>query len=213
MDVTASRGSASAPGAHRRRGARGDPRRRIEIGYRHIDTAQSYGTRGDRRACSASAACRAASSSSRPRSPTPTSARDASCRAWRESLDRSASSRSTSLLIHWPSHRDAVPFEDYMTALAEAQARGQTRLIGVSNFTTTLLDSASRSSGRARSRPTRSSCTLPAEPELARLRRRQGMTVTAYMPLVRGRVLSEPALTAIAGRTGTRPRRRLRSPG
>ncbi len=40
----------------------------------------------------------------------------------RQSLDRLGTDYVDLLLIHWPSHRDAVPLADYMTALAETKA-------------------------------------------------------------------------------------------
>jgi 2,5-diketo-D-gluconate reductase B len=58
----------------------------------------------------------------------------------RRSLDTIGVDQADLLLIHWPVPETAVPFEDYMSALKQAQDNGLTRRIGVSNFTIDLLD-------------------------------------------------------------------------
>ncbi len=101
---------------------------------------------------------------------------------------------------------DAVPFADYMTALAQAKADGLARRIGVSNFTTALLAKSTAILGPGalagnqvemhphfHNRTVRDWCDA------------HGIAVIAYMPLGLGRVLGDPALTEIAARTGASP--------
>ena len=128
----------------------------LEIGYRHIDTAQSYGTEAS--------VGEAVRRSGLPRSEVFVTTKVADTRLdkpqFMDSVERSLETIGLGpvdlLLIHWPSKDDAVPFEDYMLALAEAQSRGHARLIGVSNFPDRPAGAhASACSGRAPSPPIR----------------------------------------------------------
>ena len=112
----------------------------LEVGYRHIDTAQSYG--------SEAGVGEAVRRSGVPRSEVFITTKVADTRLdkslFMDSVERSLETIGLGpvdlLLIHWPVKDAAVPFEDYMLALAEAQRRGHTRLIGVSNFPIALLE-------------------------------------------------------------------------
>ena len=88
-----------------------------------------------------------------------------------------------------------MPFEDYMLALAEAQTRGHARLIGVSNFPIALLERTERLLGPG------AIATNQVEihpymqaPKLAANARSKGLPLTAYQPLCRGAVASDPVL-------------------
>ena len=96
-----------------------------------------------------------------------------------------------------------------MTALAEAQARGQARLIGVSNFTIDHPRARrGASSARARSPPTRSRSTPTCRRRSsATTRADDGLPLTAYQPLARGQVARRPGARArSASGTASRPR-------
>ena len=125
----------------------------MEIGYRHIDTAQSYDTES-----TVGAAVRRSGL-----------ARDSffvTTKIANTNLDRSRFGPSLErsidtlgicpvdlLLIHWPSENDTVPLEYYLTALSEAQQRGQARLIGVfGQLAAPILDVDRLASGRRRVR-------------------------------------------------------------
>ena len=127
----------------------------IELGYRHIDTAQNYDTEGN-----VGAAIR--------RSGLPRDAFFVTTKVGDQNLSRERFAPSVArsletlgveqvdlLLIHWPSARDAVPLEHYLGALAEARDAGQARLIGVSNFNIGYLERAEAILGRGRSPRTR----------------------------------------------------------
>jgi 2,5-diketo-D-gluconate reductase B len=175
----------------------------IEVGYRHIDTAQTYDSE-------------AGVGEAMRRSGLPRSAFFVTTKVADANLDRGRFGPSVArsleaigveevdlLLIHWPSHRDAVPLEDYMLALAEAQQRGQARLIGVSNFTIDHLERTRRLLGDE------AVVTNQVEihpylqaPKLRDYARSRGLTLTAYQPLVRGQVSTDPVLIGIAERHG-----------
>ena len=178
----------------------------LEVGYRHLDTAQSYGTED--------AIGRVLRDSGLSRSDVflTTKIADANLAgdrfmsSLRQSLDRLGTDYVDLLLIHWPSPGDAVPLADYMTALAEAKANGQARLIGVSNFTIALLDQSiailgpgALATNQVEMHPHFHNRTVRAWCDA------RGIAVTAYMPLGLGRVLSTATLSAIAARTVTSP--------
>src|SRR5690606_7563147 len=117
----------------------------IDAGYRHIDTAIRYGNEKE--------VGQAIRDSGVARdelfvttkiwfdnlAPENVAARTA------ESLERLQLDHVDLLLIHWPS-RD-IALGETLAAFAEQRARGKTRQIGVSNFTTALLDEAIRVHG------------------------------------------------------------------
>src|SRR5829696_6629966 len=175
----------------------------LEVGYRHIDTAQSYGSE----ACVGEAVRR----SGVPRSQVFITTKVADTKLdksrFMDSVERSLDTIGLGpvdlLLIHWPSKDDAVPFEDYMLELAEAQRRGHTRLIGVSNFPIALLERTEQLLGPG------AIATNQVEihpymqaPKLVAHARSKGLTLTAYQPLCRGAVASDPVLRNIGEKQG-----------
>ena len=173
----------------------------LEVGYRHIDTAQSYGSE----ACVGEAVRR----SGVPRSQVFITTKVADTKLdksrFMDSVERSLDTIGLGpvdlLLIHWPSKDDAVPFEDYMLELAEAQRRGHTRLIGVSNSPIALLERTEQLLGPG------AIATDQVEihpymqaPKLVAHARSKGLTLTAYQPLCRGAVASDPVLQRIGAK-------------
>ena len=178
----------------------------LEVGYRHLDTAQSYGTE--------EVIGRVLRESRLKRDEVFLTTKIADSNlgknrfmpSLRQSLDRLETEYIDLLLIHWPSHRDAVPLADYMTALAETKANRLARLIGVSNFTTALLAKSEAILGPG----ALATDQVEMHPHFHNRKVREwcdahGVGVTAYMPLGLGRVLGDPTLTAIAERMGTSP--------
>ncbi len=178
----------------------------LEVGYRHLDTAQSYGTED--------VIGRVLKEAGTPRDAVflttkiadSNLGKDRFMPSLRQSLDRLGVDHVDLLLIHWPSHRDAVPFADYMEALARAKADGFARLIGVSNFTTALLAKAVAIVGPGEIVTDQ----VEMHPHLHNRSvldwcDRHGIAVTAYMPIARGRVLADPAIADIARRIGLAP--------
>src|SRR5919112_374575 len=175
----------------------------LEIGYRHMDTAQSYG--------SEASVGEAARRSGIPRSEVFITTKVADTRLdksqFMDSVERSLETIGLGpvdlLLIHWPSKGDAVPFEDYMLELAEARRRGHTRLIGVSNFPIPLLERTEQLLGPG------AIATDQVEihpymqaPKLAAHARSKRLQLTAYQPLCRGAVASDSVLQRIGDKHG-----------
>lgn len=106
-------------------------------------------------------------------------------------------------LIHWPSPQDEVPMAVYLEQLAEAKAQGLTREIGVSNFTVAQLKQAIDIMGPgAIAHQQVEIHPLLQNRKVVEFCREQGIAVTAYMPLAYGKVLAEPLMQQIAARHG-----------
>lgn len=108
------------------------------------------------------------------------------------------------LLVHWPN--PAIPLEKTMRALNAVRARGMTRHIGVSNFTTRLLAEAIRHSDA----PLVAN-QVEYHPYLDQRKvhvacREAGMAMVSYCPLHRGRsLLDESVIVRTAGAHGKTP--------
>lgn len=178
----------------------------LELGYRHIDTAQIYGNEAD--------VGRALAGSGVPR-------RDVylTTKIWTEHLaaDKLATSLKGSLhklgveqvdltLIHWPSPGAAVPVAESMQALLAAREAGLTGAIGVSNFPVALMREAIDAVG-ADNIATNQVELHPylQNRSVADFARAAGIHVTAYMPLAYGKVMSDPVIGEIARRHGATP--------
>lgn len=173
----------------------------LALGYRHIDTAQTYDNEAD-----VGRAWRAAGVAREDLFLTTkvwidnlAPARvDASVE---ESLRHLQTDYVDLLLIHWPS--DAVPLAATLDAMQALQAQGKARHLGVSNFTPTLLREALRHApllcNQVEYHPYLSQAPLLA------LARKHDLMLTAYSPLARARVLRDPTLQAIAARHGKTP--------
>jgi 2,5-diketo-D-gluconate reductase B len=105
------------------------------------------------------------------------------------------------LLVHWPSP-EKIPLGETMGALAKAKRDGLARHVGVANFNIALLEEAIR-------RCPEPIVNLQVEyhPYLDQSKvvaacKRLGVAMTAYCPLGRGRMPSDPVLNEIAKNKG-----------
>jgi 2,5-diketo-D-gluconate reductase B len=175
----------------------------IEIGYRHLDTAQSYGTE--------TFVGEAIKASGLPRDDFFITTKVADTRLGRDqflpSVEASLSALNIEqidlLLIHWPAKDDAVPFEDYMLALLKAREQGMARQIGVSNYPVTLLERAEKIIGKGQIIANQVEIHPYLQNErLTQYCRNNGIQTTAYMPLAKGRVTDDALLLEIAAQHG-----------
>lgn len=172
----------------------------LDIGYRHIDTAQMYGNE--------QAVGEALEHASVARGEVfvttkvwPDRFRDGALqRSVEESLERLRSDYVDLLLLHWPNPE--VPLRETLRALNEVHREGMARHIGVSNFTTSLireavaLSDAPLAVDQVEYHPFLSQDTVRAELE------RHGMALIAYCPVAKGRVLGNDTLRRIGGEHG-----------
>jgi 2,5-diketo-D-gluconate reductase B len=170
----------------------------LDLGYRHIDTAEMYGNEqaiGEALALSSVA-------------------RDdifLTSKVWQNHMtyadvlatcDQSLADLGTDYvdlyLIHWPvSH---VPIDETVSALDELQRTGRTRHIGVSNFSVAQQRSAQSASqfGILTNQVEFNPWRQPRQ--VLSACQESDVLVTAYTPLARGRVLSSDTLAAIGSR-------------
>lgn len=178
----------------------------LALGYRHLDTAQTYDTEA--------VIGRALKRSGLKRSDVFITTKVADSKlarkdflpSLRDSLDRLGVDQVDLTLVHWPSWRDAVPLSEYMEELAKARALGLTRLVGVSNFTIRHLEDSIAILGAGEIATNQ--VELHPYFQNRKLRdycKEAGIAVTAYMPLAKGRVAREPVIREIAARRNETP--------
>ncbi len=172
----------------------------LEIGYRHLDTAQGYGSEAN---CG-EAIRRSGLAPSDVFVTTKVS--DENCHggklidSLRRSCDTLGLDRVDLALIHWPvTPRGPLPMEIYLPELAEAQEIGLTRLIGVSNFTIADTRQANDILGPGRIATNQvERHPLLRNQALVDFSLAQGIAITCYLPLARGRCAGVPVIEEIA---------------
>lgn len=175
----------------------------LELGYRHIDTAQIYANEAE--------VGQLMSESGVPRQDI-----YLTTKVWTSefgpgkvipslevSLEKLGTDYLDLALIHWPSPRDEVPMAVYLEQLAEAKDQGLTREIGVSNFTVAQLKQAIDILGPgAIAHQQVEIHPLLQNRKVVAFCKDHGIAITAYMPLAYGKVLTEPLLMEIGQRHG-----------
>jgi 2,5-diketo-D-gluconate reductase B len=172
----------------------------LEVGFRHIDTAQMYGNEAE--------VGRALMASRLPREElyivTKCDPNATPLNRFMAAVERSLSELQSGpvdlLLIHWPPPESA--FDAYIDALVEAHNTGFAQNIGVSNFSTALMRRAvQRSAVKLIDNQVEFHALLDQSKVKAEAER-LGMSLSAYSPLGRGAVLKEPVIQGIAKRLG-----------
>lgn len=173
----------------------------LEIGYRHVDTAQMYANEDQvGRGVRASGIPRDEIFLTTKIDESNLAAPDVR-RSVEGSLHKLGMDYVDLLLIHWPDL--AVPLEETLDAMLALQEEGKTRHIGVSNFTPDLFRRATAHAPIA--------CNqveyhpFLAQDELLELARANDALLAAYSPIARGRVAEDRTLRQIGGRYGKSP--------
>ncbi|HET7308292.1 MAG TPA: aldo/keto reductase [Gammaproteobacteria bacterium] len=173
----------------------------IDIGYRHIDTAQLYRNEMD------TGAAIAASGVDRADIFLTTKvwidrfhAGDLEASA-DESLERLGTGYVDLLLLHWPNAD--VPLEETLEALMRVKQAGKAKHIGVSNFSTALVQQAVEIIGAEQlvTNQVEYHVFLSQQKILAQARQ-FGMLATAYCPLAQGKVMGNETLRGIGDKHG-----------
>ena len=167
----------------------------IDVGYRHLDTAAVYDTEKE------TAAAVKASGLKREGFFITTKIRqdDAEPAAFAARLEQCLQNLNVKqvdlLLIHWPSK--VVPIKDTIGALCKARKEGKTKHIGLSNFTTALLDEAwSHATEPLACHQIEAHPFLNQDKVIAASKKR-GMAIVAYCPIARGKIPGADALDRI----------------
>lgn len=188
-------------GCYGRRGEEGVEaiRTALEVGYRHLDTAQDYQTEVE-----VGEALRA---SGLPRDEVYVTTKVATGNlgagqvipSLEESRRKLGPGQIDLALIHWPAPNGAIPPQTYLTQLKAAQDLGICRHIGVSNFNIALINEAESLLG-----PGTLTCNqielnpLFKNPRIAAHCQARGIRVTCYLPLARGLLSGHPVIAGIA---------------
>jgi 2,5-diketo-D-gluconate reductase B len=173
----------------------------LGIGYRHIDTARVYGNERE------VGAALAASGVDRSEiflttkiwmdDFEPTQLRAAT----EDSLRNLGTDYVDLLLLHWPN--PAVDLERALETLVAMRDQGLIAELGVSNFPAGLLREALASApvfcDQVEMHP------FLAQDDLEEIAAAEDLMITAYAPLARGDVLSDPVLARIAAEVGAQP--------
>ena len=104
------------------------------------------------------------------------------------------------LLLHWPT--DDVPLEETIAALNEVKNLGMTRLIGISNFPTALIDKAINLTDSPLTVNQVEYHPYISQAKVLENVRSHDMLLTAYCPIARGTVLNDPTLKEIGAKYG-----------
>jgi diketogulonate reductase-like aldo/keto reductase len=171
----------------------------LEIGYRHIDTAQMYGNEAEVGAGVLGSAV--------PRDEIwlttkiwPDKFRAGALLDAAQESVRRLGTEPDLLLLHWPSRE--VPLAETVGALNEARRRGYAQHIGISNFPSALIrEAVGHSEAPLLVNQVEYHPYLDQSVVLAELAR-QGMALTAYSPVGRGKVFGDPALRQIGAAHG-----------
>lgn len=179
---------------------RGDVCRRIveqaiRLGYRHVDTAQAYENERE--------VGEGIRNSGVPRDElfvttkvwwTQLAPADL-LRTTRESLQRLRLDYVNLLLIHWPD--PSVPLDQTIAALCKAKRDGMTKHVGISNFPTELIDKAVQYSTEPIATNQVEMHPYLDQSKVLAACQANGIALTAYSPIVRGKAAGDPVLSKI----------------
>ena len=168
----------------------------LELGYRHIDTAQIYGNEAEIGRALAEATLEREELFLTTKIWNDNHAADKVVSSTEESLGRLRTEYVDLLLIHWPVEFERVG--ETLEAMFGLQQRGLTRAIGVSNFTLEQFQRAAELAPVACNQ-------VEYHPFLDQRHLRDAVqeadaVLTAYSPLARGGVLDDETLTVIGRR-------------
>ncbi|MEI5638945.1 MULTISPECIES: 2,5-didehydrogluconate reductase DkgB [unclassified Pseudoalteromonas] len=175
----------------------------LEVGFRHIDTAQIYGNED--------AVGRAIKDSK--------VAREDLCvttKVWNDKLNKASFVNSVKeslaklqlsyvdlLLIHWPAPENGESMEEYLGELLRVKEMGLSKEIGISNFTVDQVKQAVSILGEG----VITTNQIEVHPYLTNEKVRaacdqHGIVVTGYMPFAVGKVLQDDTIINIAKKHG-----------
>jgi 2,5-diketo-D-gluconate reductase A len=177
----------------------------LEVGYRHIDTAEMYGNEKE--------VGEAIRRSGVPREEVFVTsklnngfhARDAALKAFDGTLEALGFDYLDLFLVHWPLPGIDVDYVETWRAMEEIYAGGKVRAIGVSNFKQHHLN---RLFAETEIRPAANQIEIHpylAQDDLRAFDTEHQIVTEAWSPIAQGKVLDDPAIVAIAANLGRTP--------
>ncbi len=166
----------------------------LELGYRHIDTAQAYENEDRAGAAMERSGVERESVFLTTKLAAASLRRDRVGPATDDSLRRLRTDYVDLLLIHWPNSE--VPMAETLAAMEELEEAGKVRHVGVSNFPRSLLEEAMRAANifcdQVEYHP------FLGQRKLRALASEHDLLLTAYSPLAQGKVAGDATLVEIA---------------
>jgi len=177
----------------------------LEVGYRHIDTAEMYGNEKE--------VGEAIRRSGVPREEVFVTsklnngfhAREAALKAFDGTLEALGFDYLDLFLVHWPLPGIDVDYVETWRAMEEIYAGGKVRAIGVSNFKQHHLN---RLFAETEIRPAANQIEIHpylAQDDLRAFDAEHQIVTEAWSPIAQGKVLDDPAIVAIAANLGRTP--------
>ena len=171
----------------------------LEIGYRHIDTAEMYGNEREVGKAVAESNLKRSDIWLTTKVPAEHLGPGQVLPHVKASLERLGVAQVDLLLIHWPSIGDQYRADDYLAQLGQVLDSGLASHIGVSNFTKKYIDAALGVLGK---RPITTNQVeahvLMQNRPIVDYCKAKHIAITAYCPLARGHLGESAALVAIA---------------
>jgi len=167
----------------------------LELGYRHLDTAAHYGNEKENGEALRTSGVKRSDVFITTKIRQDEAMPDAFARKLDESLANLQLPQVDLLLIHWPSK--TVPIHLTIGALCKAKKDGKTRHVGVSNFTTALLDEAWKATTEPLVCNQIEVHPFINQDKLIAASKKHGMAVEAYVPIARGKAPGAEALERI----------------
>lgn len=166
----------------------------IRLGYRHIDTAQSYaneaevgeGVRTSGRRSEVIVTTKVAHTHLAPQDVE---------HSVKESLRKLRIDEIDLLVIHWPN--DRIPLAETLGAMARMKQAGYVRQLGVSNFTVKLLDEAVKATDEPLVCNQIEYHPFLDQSKVIAACKKHGMAVVAYSPIARGSAAGNQVLERI----------------
>ena len=176
----------------------------LEVGYRHIDTAQMYGNEKQVGEALRASGLDRGDVFVTSKLNNGFHARDAALRAFDGTLDALGSDHVDLFLIHWPMP-DVGDYVETWRAMEEIYRSGRARAIGVSNFQPEHLHRVLAEAG-----------TVPAcnqievhpylrQDEVRMFDAAHGIATEAWSPIAQGAVLRDPVIVGLAARHDRTP--------
>jgi 2,5-diketo-D-gluconate reductase B len=175
----------------------------LDLGLRHVDTAQLYDNEKDVGQAIARSGIKRDEIFLVTKIARENLGRRHFVHSLQDSLEKLAVEQVDLLLIHWPPEEE--DFDSAIDSLCVAQASGLAKAIGVSNFTIPLMKRAAK---RASLPLINNQVEFHALLDQSRVRaeaEKLGIVLSAYSPLGRGAVLKDPAVIEVAKRLGRPP--------
>lgn len=171
----------------------------LELGYRHIDTAQMYGNEEDVGAALAATAVPRADIHVTTKVWNDDLTPDGIRRAFDDSLRKLRTEYVDLYLIHWPS--PSMNLRAAMDGLMALRRDGRARRVGVANFNVDLVRQALDAGAEIAAEQFEYHVML-RQPALLAFLRERNIPIIAYSPLAKGRLVNDETLQGIARKHG-----------